>query len=59
MKGGGRHARRRGMSRGDRHEIDEVVAASRLAVPQVLATLSALEMRRLVRRLEGNRVMRK
>jgi DNA processing protein len=39
--------------------IDALVRASGLAVPQVLATLSALEMRRLVRRLEGGRVVRK
>lgn len=39
--------------------IDAVVTASRQSVPQVLATLSVLEMRRLVRRLEGNRVVRK
>jgi DNA processing protein len=38
--------------------IDEVVVASRLAVPRVLSTLSALEMRRLIRRINGNRVMR-
>lgn len=38
--------------------IDNVVAASGLAVPNVLATLSALEMRRLVRRVSGNLVMR-
>lgn len=38
--------------------IDNVVAASGLAVPNVLATLSALEMRRLVRRLSGNLVVR-
>ncbi|HTU24580.1 MAG TPA: DNA-processing protein DprA [Pirellulales bacterium] len=44
---------------GEPMTIDAVVAASRLSVPQVLATLSVLEMRRLVRRLEGNRVVRK
>ncbi len=38
--------------------IDEVVAASRLPTSQVLATLSVLEMRRLVRRQGGNRVLR-
>lgn len=38
--------------------IDEVVSASGLAVQNVLATLSVLEMRRLVRRLGGGRVMR-
>ncbi len=39
--------------------IDALVSTCRLAVPQILATLSALEMRRLVQRLEGNRVVRK
>jgi DNA processing protein len=38
--------------------IDDVIAASGLPVPNVLSTLSVLEMRRLVRRLGGNRVMR-
>jgi DNA processing protein len=38
--------------------IDQVIAASRLPTPQVLATLSVLEMRRLVRRLSGGTVMR-
>ncbi len=38
--------------------IDAVVVASGLPVQQVLATLSVLEMRRLVRRLSGNLVMR-
>ena len=38
--------------------LDQVVAASRLPVPQVLATLSALEMRRLVRRVSGTLVAR-
>jgi DNA processing protein len=38
--------------------IDEVVVASGLAVQNVLATISVLEMRRLIRRLGGNRVMR-
>lgn len=38
--------------------IDEVISASGLPTPQVLATLSVLEMRRLVRRLSGNQVMR-
>ncbi len=38
--------------------IDQVVAASRLPVPQVLAILSVLEMRRLVRRLGGSTVVR-
>ncbi|HEY4312568.1 MAG TPA: hypothetical protein VGN12_24175 [Pirellulales bacterium] len=38
--------------------VGQVVAASALPTPQVLATLSGLEMRRLVRRLRGNRVAR-
>ena len=38
--------------------IDEVVRASQLPTSQVLATMSALEMRRLVRRLGGNMVAR-
>ena len=38
--------------------IDQIVAQSQLPVSQVLATLSALEMRRLVRRLSGTTVMR-
>ena len=44
----------------DTHPIslDQVVAASRLPVPQVLATISALEMRRLIRRVSGTLVAR-
>src|SRR5205814_709304 len=38
--------------------IDDVAIASRLPVQNVLATISVLEMRRLIRRLGGNRVMR-
>jgi DNA processing protein len=38
--------------------IDEVIAASRLPASKVLATLSVLEIRRLVRRLSGNTVAR-
>ena len=38
--------------------IDDVVAASGLATSQVLATLGVLEMRRILRRLPGNRVER-
>jgi DNA processing protein len=38
--------------------IDAVIAASGLTTPQVLATLSVLEMRRLIRRLSGNSVQR-
>jgi DNA processing protein len=38
--------------------IDTVIASSGLPVQNVLSTLSVLEMRRLIRRLGGNRVMR-
>jgi DNA processing protein len=38
--------------------IDDVTVACGLPVQNVLATLSVLEMRRLIRRLGGNRVMR-
>jgi DNA processing protein len=38
--------------------IDDVVVASGLSVPNVLSTVSVLEMRRLIRRVGGNRVMR-
>lgn len=38
--------------------IDEICAASRIPVNRVLATLSVLESRRLVRRLSGTRVAR-
>ena len=38
--------------------IDQVIGACGLPAPQVLATLSVLEMRRLIRRLGGSRVMR-
>jgi DNA processing protein len=38
--------------------VDEIVAASGLPVPQVLATLSILEMRHLIRRLSGSTVVR-
>jgi DNA processing protein len=38
--------------------IDNVIATCGLPVQNVLSTLSVLEMRRLVRRLGGNRVMR-
>jgi DNA processing protein len=43
---------------GDSASIDEIVSSSGLPTSQVLSTLSVLEMRRLVRRLSGNRVMR-
>jgi len=39
-------------------DIDEVVAACGLAASQVLAVLGVLEMRRILRRLPGNRVAR-
>jgi DNA processing protein len=42
----------------DPTSIDQVIVASRLPPPQVLATLSVLEMRRLVRRLSGGMVVR-
>jgi len=38
--------------------VDHVLAASGLPTPQVLATLSVLEMRRLVRRASGNSIAR-
>jgi DNA processing protein len=38
--------------------IDTVISTSGLPVQNVLSTLSVLEMRRLIRRLGGNRVMR-
>jgi len=38
--------------------IDSIIVASGLPVQNVLSTLSVLEMRRLVRRLGGNRMMR-
>jgi DNA processing protein len=38
--------------------IDDVAVTSGLPVHNVLATLSVLEMRRLIRRIGGNRVMR-
>jgi DNA processing protein len=44
--------------RGEATGIDEICAASGLPVPQVLATLSILEMRHLVRRLSGTTVIR-
>lgn len=42
----------------DPTQIDQIVATSGVPVPQVLATLSVLEMRRLVRRVSGNLVRR-
>ena len=38
--------------------IDDIVVATGLAVPNVLSTLSVLEMRRLVRRVSGSLVVR-
>ena len=38
--------------------IDEVVSRSQLPVNRVLATISVLEMRRLIRRISGNFVAR-
>jgi DNA processing protein len=43
---------------GGQTTIDEVVRKSGLATPQVLATISLLEMRRLIRRLGGNTIAR-
>ncbi len=43
---------------GEAIAIDQIVVASGLPVPSVLATLSALEMRHLVRRLSGSTVVR-
>jgi DNA processing protein len=43
---------------GEATPIDRVVSQSGLPVPQVLATLSVLEMRRLIRRLSGTTVAR-
>jgi DNA processing protein len=38
--------------------VDELIARTRLTAAQVMATLSVLEMRRLVRRLPGNQFVR-
>ncbi|MBN1589013.1 MAG: DNA-processing protein DprA [Pirellulales bacterium] len=38
--------------------VDHLVSATGLGVPQILSTLSVLEMRRLVRRLSGTTVVR-
>ncbi len=38
--------------------VDQILSASGLPVPQVLATLSVLEMRRMIRRLSGTTVVR-
>jgi len=44
----------------DKHPtaIDQIVVTSQLGVAQVLATISVLEMRRLIRRVGGNQVLR-
>jgi DNA processing protein len=42
----------------DATSIDEVVATTRLTVPQILSTISVLEMRRVIRRLSGTMVAR-
>lgn len=47
-----------GLAAGGEAGIDEVVATTGLAASQVLATLGVLEMRRILRRLPGNRVTR-
>ena len=38
--------------------VDDVIAASGLSTPQVLTIISVLEMRRLIRRVSGNAVVR-
>jgi DNA processing protein len=43
---------------GETTSIDQVVSVSGLSVPQVLSTISVLEMRRLVKRLSGNMLVR-
>ncbi len=43
---------------GEATPLDAIVAATGLPVPQVLSTISVLEMRRLVRRLSGTAVIR-
>ncbi len=43
---------------GEATPIDQIVADTGLPVPQVLSTLSVLEMRRLIRRLSGTTVIR-
>jgi DNA processing protein len=39
-------------------DIDTIMTAADLPVPRVLATLSVLEMKRLIRRVSGNQVIR-
>ncbi|MGA2798610.1 MAG: DNA-protecting protein DprA, partial [Thermoguttaceae bacterium] len=43
---------------GEATPIDQIAAQSGLPMPQVLSTLSVLEMRRLIRRLSGTTVIR-
>jgi DNA processing protein len=43
---------------GEPTSIDQIVTQSGLPVPQVLSTISVLEMRRLIRRLSGTTVVR-
>ena len=43
---------------GEATPIDQIVSTTGLSVPQVLSTLSVLEMRRLIRRLSGTTVIR-
>ena len=47
-----------GSIRAEATSIDEVVQETGLPVPQVLSTISVLEMRRLIRRLSGTTVLR-
>jgi DNA processing protein len=42
----------------DATSIDRIISDTGLPVPQVLSTLSVLEMRRLIRRLSGTTVAR-
>ncbi len=42
----------------DPTSIDEVISSTKMAVPQVLSTISVLEMKRLIRRVSGNKVIR-
>lgn len=44
--------------RGEATSVDQIVVDSGLPVPQVLATISVLEMRHLIRRLSGSTVVR-
>jgi len=44
--------------RGEATPIDQIIAQSGLPVPQVLSTISVLEMRHLIRRLSGTTVVR-